>query len=143
MTANGGSEPYPIPWLDKNGSHNQPARPNFAYLSLQGLVARCRTSGGQQRESNRIRQPDHTLRTDARRILGCTRYATRCIRAHMTDAISGAGGPRQPDSRLPSSDRTSGLYCVVPVPASAVTMSADRKTITLEMTDVPVADQPR
>ena len=28
MTANGGTDPYPIPWLDKNGSHNQPAGPN-------------------------------------------------------------------------------------------------------------------
>jgi len=37
----------------------------------------------------------------------------------------------------------SGLYWVVPVPASAVTVSADRKTITLEMRDVPVVDQPR
>jgi hypothetical protein len=25
MTANGGTDPYPIPSLDKNGSHNQPA----------------------------------------------------------------------------------------------------------------------
>ena len=29
MTANGGADPYPIPWLDKNGSHNQPAGPNL------------------------------------------------------------------------------------------------------------------
>ena len=28
-TANGGTEPYPIPWLDKNGSHNQPAGPTL------------------------------------------------------------------------------------------------------------------
>jgi hypothetical protein len=28
-TANGGPAPYPIPWLDKNGSHNQPAGPNL------------------------------------------------------------------------------------------------------------------
>ena len=28
MAANGGTDPYPIPWLDKNGSHNQPAGPN-------------------------------------------------------------------------------------------------------------------
>jgi hypothetical protein len=27
MTANGGTDPYPIPWLDKNGSHNQAAGP--------------------------------------------------------------------------------------------------------------------
>jgi len=25
-TYNGGVDPYPIPWLDKNGNHNQPAR---------------------------------------------------------------------------------------------------------------------
>jgi hypothetical protein len=28
-TANGSTDPYPIPWLDKNGSHNQPAGPNL------------------------------------------------------------------------------------------------------------------
>ncbi len=28
-TANGSPDPYPIPWLDKNGSHNQPAGPNL------------------------------------------------------------------------------------------------------------------
>jgi hypothetical protein len=34
-TANGGTEPYPIPWLDKNGSHNQPAGPNLEHDSIQ------------------------------------------------------------------------------------------------------------
>jgi hypothetical protein len=28
MTANGGTDPFPIPWLDKNGSRNQPGMPN-------------------------------------------------------------------------------------------------------------------
>lgn len=32
---------------------------------------------------------------------------------------------------------------MVPVPAAGLTISADRKTITLEMRDVPVVDQPR
>src|SRR5712692_7400434 len=29
MTANGSADPIPIPWLDKNGSHNQPGREHF------------------------------------------------------------------------------------------------------------------
>jgi len=29
QTYNGGTEPYPIPWLDKNGNHNQPAGPQL------------------------------------------------------------------------------------------------------------------
>jgi len=37
----------------------------------------------------------------------------------------------------------SGLYWVAPVPGAGLTVSADRKTITLEMRDVPVVDQPR
>ena len=48
-TANGGSEPYPIPWLDKNGSHNQPAGPNLEpshIYHFKGLVARCSTFTG-------------------------------------------------------------------------------------------------
>jgi hypothetical protein len=48
-TANGSTEPYPIPWLDKNGSHNQPAaaalEPSLIY-HFKGLVARCSTFTG-------------------------------------------------------------------------------------------------
>jgi hypothetical protein len=49
MTANGGTDPYPIPWLDKNGSHNQPAAPNNEpshIYHFKGLVARCSTFSG-------------------------------------------------------------------------------------------------
>jgi hypothetical protein len=48
-TANGGTEPYPIPWLDKNGSHNQPAGPNLEpshIYHFKGLVARASTFSG-------------------------------------------------------------------------------------------------
>jgi hypothetical protein len=48
-TANGGTDPYPIPWLDKNGSHNQPAGPNFEpshIYHFKGRVARCSTFSG-------------------------------------------------------------------------------------------------
>lgn len=48
-TANGGTEPYPIPWLDKNGSHNQPAGPNLEpshIYHFKGHVARCSTFTG-------------------------------------------------------------------------------------------------
>jgi hypothetical protein len=48
-TANGGTDPYPIPWLDKNGSHNQPAGPNLEpshIYHFKGLVARCSTFTG-------------------------------------------------------------------------------------------------
>jgi len=49
MTANGGIDPYPIPWLDKNGSHNQPAGPNLEpshIYHFKGRVARCSTFTG-------------------------------------------------------------------------------------------------
>jgi len=48
-TANGGTDPYPIPWLDKNGSHNQPAGPSLEpshIYHFQGRVARCSTFTG-------------------------------------------------------------------------------------------------
>lgn len=48
-TSNGGTDPYPIPWLDKNGSHNQPAgaslEPSHIY-HFKGRVARCSTFTG-------------------------------------------------------------------------------------------------
>jgi hypothetical protein len=31
MPANGGPCPYPIPWLDKNGSHNQMPKIGFEF----------------------------------------------------------------------------------------------------------------
>jgi hypothetical protein len=42
--SNGGPCPYPIPWLDKNGNHNQPAMPNVELSSIyhfKGKLARC------------------------------------------------------------------------------------------------------
>jgi hypothetical protein len=38
MTANGGKDPYPIPWLDKNGSHNQPAQTSNPRISIISKV---------------------------------------------------------------------------------------------------------
>ncbi len=49
MTANGGPDPYPIPSLDKNGSHNQPAGPNLEpshIYHFKGRVARSSTFTG-------------------------------------------------------------------------------------------------
>jgi hypothetical protein len=59
MTANGGTDPYPIPWLDKNGSHNQPAGPNLEpshIYHFKGRVARCSTFTGMgtDNQGNRI-----------------------------------------------------------------------------------------
>jgi hypothetical protein len=58
-TANGGTDPYPIPWLDRNGSHNQPAGPNLEpshIYHFKGRVARCSTFTGMgtDNQGNRI-----------------------------------------------------------------------------------------
>ena len=55
----GPSAPYPIPWLDKNGSHNQPAGPNLEpshIYHFKGHVARCSTftGAGTDNQGNRI-----------------------------------------------------------------------------------------
>jgi hypothetical protein len=42
--SNGGACPYPIPWLDKNGNHNQPAGPDVELSSVyhfKGKLGRC------------------------------------------------------------------------------------------------------
>src|ERR1039457_519683 len=49
LTYNGSPDPYPIPWLDKNGSHNQPAGPQLEpshIYHFKGRVARCSTFTG-------------------------------------------------------------------------------------------------
>ena len=58
-TYNGSTDPYPIPWLDKNGSHNQPAGPTLEpshIYHFKGRVARCAnfTGMGTDNKGNRI-----------------------------------------------------------------------------------------
>jgi hypothetical protein len=58
-TYNGSTDPYPIPWLDKNGSHNQPAGPNLEpshIYHFKGRVARCADFAGMgtDNKGNRI-----------------------------------------------------------------------------------------
>lgn len=58
ITANGSTDPYPIPWLDKNGSHNQPAGPNLEpshIYHFKGRVARCSTFTGMGTDNQRNR----------------------------------------------------------------------------------------
>ena len=59
IAANGTTAPFPIPWLDKNGSHNQPAGPNLEpshIYHFKGRVARCSTFTGMgtDNKENRI-----------------------------------------------------------------------------------------
>ena len=58
-TYNGGTDPYPIPWLDKNGSHNQPAGPKSEpshIYHFKGRVGRCAdfVGMGTDNKGNRI-----------------------------------------------------------------------------------------
>jgi hypothetical protein len=58
-TFNGSNDPFPIPWLDKNGSHNQPAEPNLEpshIYDFKGKVARCAgfTGMGTDKKGTRI-----------------------------------------------------------------------------------------
>jgi len=58
-TYNGGVDPFPIPWLDKNGSHNQPAGPRLEpshIYHFKGRVGRCAdfVGMGTDNKGNRI-----------------------------------------------------------------------------------------
>lgn len=66
-TYNGGTEPYPIPWLDKNGSHNQPAGPQLEpshIFHFKGQVGRCAGFVGMGTDNNGNRMPFGTATTD-------------------------------------------------------------------------------
>jgi hypothetical protein len=102
MTANGGKDPYPIPWLDKNGSHNQPAGPNLEpshIYHFKGRVARSSTFTGMgiDNQGNGIAFGSPTTDRHAGRLLGCPRNTTRYFHTHMTDLVPGTGGSGKPD----------------------------------------------
>jgi len=59
IPSNGSTDPYPIPWLDKNGSHNQSPGPGMEPSNIyhfKGHVARCNnfTGMGTDNKGNRI-----------------------------------------------------------------------------------------
>ena len=65
--ANGGSDPFPIPWLDKNGSHNQPGgiglEPSHIY-HFKGFSARCNSFTGMGTDNKGNRLPFGSPTTD-------------------------------------------------------------------------------
>jgi hypothetical protein len=67
QTYNGGTDPYPIPWLDKNGSHNQPAGPQLEpshIYHFKGRVGRCAGFTGMGTDNKGNRLPFGTATTD-------------------------------------------------------------------------------
>lgn len=57
--SNGSTDPFPVPWLDKNGSHNQSPGPDVDPSNIyhfKGRVARCNafTGMGTDNKGNRI-----------------------------------------------------------------------------------------
>jgi len=65
--SNGGSCPYPIPWLDKNGNHNQSPVPNVELSNIyhfKGKLARCNGFHGTGTDDKGNRLPWGTATTD-------------------------------------------------------------------------------
>ena len=86
--SNGGPCPYPIPWLDKNGNHNQPAMPNVELSSIyhfKGKLARCSGFHGMGTDNKGNRLAWGTPTTDYSYMAGeywAAREAQKGIFAH-------------------------------------------------------------
>src|SRR5439155_576660 len=104
MTANGGTDPYPIPSLDKNGSHNQPAGPNLEpshIYHFKGQVARSSTFTGMgtDNQGNRIAFGSPT--TDYGVMQGDgSRNTARDFHTHMTNAVQGTRATCQLEAQI-------------------------------------------
>lgn len=86
--SNGGSCPYPIPWLDKNGNHNQAAMPNVELSSIyhfKGKLARCSGFHGMGTDNKGNRLAWGTPTTDYSYMAGeywAARRAHQAVFAH-------------------------------------------------------------
>ena len=86
--SNGGACPYPIPWLDKNGNHNQPAAPNVELSSIyhfKGRLARCSGFHGMGTDNKGNRLAWGTPTTDYSYMAGeywAARQAHQAVFAH-------------------------------------------------------------
>lgn len=88
VPSNGGSCPYPIPWLDKNGNHNQSPMPNVELSNIyhfKGKLARCSGFHGMGTDSKGNRLAWGTGTTDYSYMAGeywAARQAHQAIFAH-------------------------------------------------------------
>jgi hypothetical protein len=86
--SNGGPCPYPIPWLDKNGNHNQPAMPNVELSSIyhfKGKLGRCNGFHGMGTDNKGNRLAWGTATTDYSYMAGeywAARQAHEAVFAH-------------------------------------------------------------
>jgi hypothetical protein len=86
--SNGGACPYPIPWLDKNGNHNQSPMPNVELSNIyhfRGKLARCNGFHGMGTDNKGNRLAWGTPTTDYSYMAGeywAARRAHEAIFAH-------------------------------------------------------------
>jgi hypothetical protein len=86
--SNGGACPYPIPWLDKNGNHNQSPAPNVELSNIyhfKGKLARCNGFHGMGTDSKGNRLAWGTPTTDYSYMAGeywAGRQAHQAVFAH-------------------------------------------------------------
>jgi len=86
--SNGGPCPYPIPWLDKNGNHNQSPMPDVELSNIyhfQGKLARCNGFHGMGTDNKGHRLAWGTPTTDYSYMAGeywAARQAHHAIFAH-------------------------------------------------------------
>jgi len=86
--SNGGSCPYPIPWLDKNGNHNQSPGPDVELSNIyhfKGKLARCNGFHGMGTDNKGNRLAWGTPTTDYSYMAGeywAGRQARRAVYAH-------------------------------------------------------------
>jgi hypothetical protein len=87
--ANGGPCPYPIPWLDKNGNHNQMPKPNVELSHIfhfKGKLARCAGFTGMGTDNHGNRLAWGTATTDFSYMAGeywAARAAQQGVYAHI------------------------------------------------------------
>lgn len=86
--SNGGSCPFPIPWLDKNGDHNQMPKPNVELSNIyhfKGRLARCNGFHGMGTDNKGHRMAWGARTTDYGYMAGeywAGRMAHRAVFAH-------------------------------------------------------------
>jgi hypothetical protein len=146
----GSTYPYPIPWLDKNGSHNQPAGPNNEpshIYHFKGKIARCADfiGMGTDNKGNRLAFGSPTTDND---IMQGEYYTGRTEHkgtfAHLwVTLFRGQVAPANQVHDFHPPVGFCGLYWVVPVSEGALTFSDDGRMAELHMKGIEIIDQPK
>ncbi len=143
------SKPFPLPWLDRDGNHNQtpgPGKDPSSIFHFKGMVARANGFSGMGKDNKGNRLAFGSSATDFSFMSGlywAAQDARKGAFSHISLALfSGPAAPSNLVHDLHPGTSAAGLFRTVPVTPGRLLIGSNGRSAELELEDIAVMDQP-